>query len=53
MLALKDESEATLRPAFKDTSPALWIKPVKDGDASGALRASAELNPVFTMDPPT
>ena len=52
-LALKDESDATRNPAFKDTSPALTTEPVKDGDASGALRASAELNPVFTMDPPT
>ena len=53
MLALKDESEATLRPALKDTSPAETIKPVKDGEASGALRASSLVNPVLTIDPPT
>ena len=26
--------------------------PVKEGDSRGALRASAELNPVLTIDPP-
>ena len=53
MLALKDESEATLKPAFKDTSPILTTEPVNDGDASGALRASSLVNPVLTIDPPT
>jgi len=52
-LALKDESEATERPAFKETSPALTIKPVNDGDARGAFNPRAELNPVFTIEPPT
>jgi hypothetical protein len=50
---LKDESEATERPAFKETSPALTIKPVNDGAARGAFNPRAELNPVLTMDPPT
>ena len=53
MEPLNDESEATCKPAFKDTSPADTTEPVKDGDARGALRASAELNPVLTIDPPT
>ena len=53
MLALKDESDATLRPAFKDTSPALTTEPVNDGDASGAFSANSLVNPVLTMDPPT
>ena len=52
-LLLKDESDATRRPAFKDTSPAETTDPVKDGEARGALSASAELNPVFTIEPPT
>ena len=53
MLALKDESDATRNPAFMDTSPADTTEPVNDGDASGALRASAELNPVLFIAPPT
>ena len=50
-LALKDESEATERPAFKETSPALTIKPVKDGAARGAFSPRALVNPVLTIDP--
>jgi hypothetical protein len=50
---LKDESDATDRPAFKETSPALTTTPVNDGDARGALSASELVNPVFTMDPAT
>ena len=50
-LALNDESEATRRPALNDTSPVLTTEPVKDGAASGALRASAALNPVLTIAP--
>ena len=50
-LALKDESNATLKPAFNDTSPVLTIMPVKDGAARGALRARALVNPVLTIDP--
>ena len=52
-LALKDESDATRKPALRDTSPALTTAPVKDGDASGAFKPRAELNPVLTMDPAT
>ena len=52
-LALKDESNATERLAFNETSPALTIRPVKDGDARGALSPRAELNPVLTIEPPT
>ena len=52
-LLLKDESEATERLVFKETSPALTIKPVKDGEARGAFSPRAELNPVLTIDPPT
>ena len=48
-----DTSDATLRPAFKETSPALTTEPVNVGDARGALRPSAELNPVLFMAPPT
>ena len=52
-LALNELSEATLRPALRDTSPALITEPVNDGAARGALRSSAELNPVLTIEPPT
>jgi hypothetical protein len=52
-LALKDESKATERPAFKETSPALTTTPVKDGAARGAFKPRAELNPVLTIEPPT
>ena len=52
-LPLKDESEATERPAFKETSPALTIMPVKEGEARGALRDNELVNPVLTIDPPT
>jgi hypothetical protein len=52
-LALKDESDATRRPAFNETSPAETIKPVNDGAARGAFSAKAFVNPVFTIDPPT
>ena len=48
-----DASEATLRPAFKDTSPADITEPVKDGDARGAFSANSLVNPVLTIDPPT
>ena len=50
---MKDESEATLRPALRDTSPADTTEPVKDGDARGALRARVLVNPVLTIVPPT
>ena len=53
MLALKDESEATLKPAFKDTSPILTTEPVKDGDASGAFSANVFVNPALIIEPPT
>ena len=52
-LAFIDTSDATRKPALKDTSPVEITEPVKDGEARGALRASAELNPVLTIDPPT
>ena len=52
-LALKDESEATERREFNETSPALTTAPVKDGEARGAFKPRALVNPVFTMDPPT
>jgi len=50
---LNDESDATERPAFKETSPALTTDPVKDGDARGAFNPRALVNPVLTIDPPT
>ena len=50
-LALKDESDATERRAFIETSPALTTDPVKDGDARGALSANSLVNPVLTIDP--
>ena len=52
-LAFIDTSDATCKPAFKDTSPADTTEPVNDGDARGALSASAELNPVLFIAPPT
>ena len=51
MLALKDESEATLRPAFKETSLALTMTPVNEGEARGALSPRALVNPVLTIEP--
>jgi hypothetical protein len=52
-LLLNDESDATARPAFKETSPALTIRPVKDGAARGAFSPRELVNPVFTIEPPT
>lgn len=48
-----EASEATLKPAFMDTSPALTTEPVKEGEARGAFSARALVNPVLTIDPPT
>jgi len=52
-LLLKDESKATERRVFNETSPALTTTPVNDGDARGAFSPRAELNPVLTIEPPT
>jgi hypothetical protein len=50
-LLLNDESEATRKPAFNDTSPDEVIIPVKDGDDDGADDAIKLINAVFTIVP--
>ena len=53
MLALNDESDETLRPEFKETSPALITEPVNEGEARGALSPRAVVNAELTIEPPT
>ena len=48
---MNELSEATLRPALRDTSPALITVPVNDGAARGALRSSVPVNPALTIAP--
>ena len=50
-LALKDESKATERPAFNETSPAEITDPVKEGEARGAFSPRELVNPVLTIEP--